>query len=196
MIAKYVSVSLALLATLTASAQTNAQKNATVIRAARAQVGVTHGYDNRYHQIAYPGGDVPVTTGVCADVIVRAFRAAGLDLQVMVHDDMRKHFSAYPRKWRLTAPDANIDHRRVPNLEVFLRRSGKAVSVTKNGPDYLPGDIVVWRLLGGLPHIGLVSDRRATPQRYLVIHNVGAGTREEDVLFAYEITGHFRWFSK
>jgi uncharacterized protein YijF (DUF1287 family) len=200
MIIRPISLNLALLAILATSApaqsnaQSNAQKRALVVRAAQAQVGVTRGYDNLYHQLAYPGGDVPITTGVCSDVIVRAFRAAGLDLQVMVHDDMRQHFSLYPRKWGLTVPDHNIDHRRVPNLETFFRRRGKALSVTKNGADYLPGDIVVWRLLGGLPHIGLVSDHRATPERYLVVHNVGAGTREQDVLFAYEITGHFRWF--
>ena len=166
-----------------------------VIDGALAQVGKTRSYDSAYRQLQYPNGDVPLETGVCSDVVVRAFRRAGLDLQQLVHDDMRAHFASYPQLWGLRGPDANIDHRRVPNLATFFRRQGKSLAVTHRGEDYAPGDVVVWRLPGnGLAHIGLVSDRRATTDRYLVVHNIGYGTQVEDVLFAYEITGHFRWF--
>ena len=161
-----------------------------VIAAAKSQVGVTRGYDGSYRRLAYPGGDVPQNTGVCTDVIIRAFRAAGVDLQVLVHRDMRANFAAYPRTWGLTRPDPNIDHRRVPNLAAFFKRSGKLVR-----GDYLPGDIVTWRLASGVPHIGLVSNVRAPgTNRYQMVHNIGAGTQIEDVLFVYEITGHYRWF--
>jgi uncharacterized protein YijF (DUF1287 family) len=121
-------------------------------------------------------------------VIVRAFRSAGIDLQVLVHEDMKRNFSAYPRNWGLRGTDTNIDHRRVPNLATFFRRKGRAV----NG-DYEPGDIVTWRLPSGVPHIGIVSDVRRG-DRYLMVHNIGSGAQLEDVLFAFEVTGHFRWF--
>ncbi|HVF62056.1 MAG TPA: DUF1287 domain-containing protein [Thermoanaerobaculia bacterium] len=170
---------------------------AALVAGALEQVGRTPGYDPSYRRIAYPGGDVPLATGVCTDVVVRAFRRAGIDLQVLVHEDMKAHFAAYPPLWGLRRPDPNIDHRRVPNLAAFFRRRGKAVPVTRRGADYLPGDVVTWRLPSGVPHVGIVSDRPvARTDRRLVVHNIGAGTRLEDVLFAYEVTGHYRYFAR
>lgn len=173
------------------SAQEQAS-TAELVAAARAQVGITLGYDGRYRRLAYPGGDVPLETGVCTDMLVRAFRVIGIDLQQRVHEDMRRAFSAYPPLWGLAKPDRNIEHRRVPNLQAYFRRHGQTLSVSDRAADYQPGEIVLWRLDSGLPHIGLVSDR-AQDGRPLVIHNIGAGTREEDVLFAYRIEGRFRY---
>ncbi len=181
----------ALLLVTAAEAQTTPLQR--VLAGAKAQVGKTLRYDGSYQRIAYPGGDVPIERGVCTDVVIRAFRAAGLDLQVLVHQDMKRNFSAYPKNWGLRAPDTNIDHRRVPNLATFFRRKGKAVPVTRNAADYKPGDLVTWRLSSGVPHIGLVSDVRRG-NRYLMVHNIGAGAQIEDVLFEYDVTGHFRWF--
>ncbi|PYQ31898.1 MAG: DUF1287 domain-containing protein [Acidobacteria bacterium] len=164
-----------------------------MIAGAKSQVGITRGYDPTYRSIGYPNGDVPLETGVCSDVVVRAFRRAGIDLQVLVHEDMKRNFGAYPRNWSLRAPDTNIDHRRVPNLATFFRRKGRALSVTQRGTDYKPGDIVTWKLSSGVPHIGIVSDVRRG-DRYLMVHNIGGGAQLEDVLFAYEVTGHYRWF--
>lgn len=166
---------------------------ARLVAAARAQVGVTLRYDPAYARLAYPGGDVPADRGVCTDVVVRAYRALGIDLQVRVHQDMKAAWEAYPRAWGLRAPDPNIDHRRVPNLAAFLRRQGAALPVTQAPEDYRPGDLVTWRLSSGVPHIGLVSDRKDASGRPLVLHNLGAGVKEEDILFAYAVTGHFRW---
>jgi uncharacterized protein YijF (DUF1287 family) len=159
-----------------------------MIAGAKAQVGKTRSYDSSYRSLAYPGGDVPLDRGVCSDVVIRAFRSAGIDLQVLVHEDMKRNFASYPRTWGLRAPDTNIDHRRVPNLATFFRRKGRAVT-----GEYKPGDIVTWRLSSGVPHIGVVSDIRRG-NRYLMVHNIGSGAQLEDVLFAYEVTGHFRWF--
>jgi uncharacterized protein YijF (DUF1287 family) len=165
------------------------------LRGAEAQVGRTLGYDSAYRQLRYPGGDVPLETGVCSDVVVRAFRGAGVDLQVLVHRDMQAHFSAYPRTWGLRRPDANIDHRRVPNLATFFRRQGKELEASRRSADYAPGDIVIWRLPSGVPHIGIVSDQKEPgSDRYRVVHNIGAGAQIEDTLFAFAITGHYRWF--
>jgi hypothetical protein len=165
-------------------------------QAARQQVGVTVIYDPAYVRLAYPGGDVPAERGVCADVLVRAFRvSADLDLQRLLHEDMRGHFSAYPSLWGLRQPDRNIDHRRVPNLRRYFERRGMAVPVSDRANDYRAGDIVSWRLGNGLAHIGLVSDRRGAGGRPLVIHNIGHGAQEEDVLFAWTQTGHYRWFA-
>jgi uncharacterized protein len=159
--------------------------------AAHAQVGVTRGYDPAYVRLRYPGGDVPLQTGVCADVIVRAFRKIGVDLQVTLHEDMRRNFARYPRRWGLSEPDANIDHRRVPNLMTFFERKGKSVAIASA---YEPGDVVAWRLPGGLHHIGIVSDVRNTQRsEYLVVHNIGSGARNEDVLREFEIIAHYRW---
>ncbi|MDL1873007.1 DUF1287 domain-containing protein [Deltaproteobacteria bacterium PRO3] len=152
-------------------------------------------YDSAYTKLPFPGGDVPLERGVCTDVIVRAFRAAGVDLQVEVNRDMKKNFSAYPKIWGLTGPDTNIDHRRVPNLMKFFERKGKSLPVSDKPEDYLPGDVVAWRLPNGLYHIGLVSNLPSSdPRRFLVIHNIGQGTKTEDVLFAFEQLGHYRYF--
>lgn len=163
-----------------------------LVSAARQQTRSTVAYDGAYVRIAYPMGDVPANRGVCTDVVIRAYRAIGVDLQVLVHEDMRAHFALYPRLWGLREPDTNIDHRRVPNLQKFLERAGAKIRTP--GAAYLPGDLVTWMLPGNLPHIGIVSDRRAPGSgNPLIIHNIGAGTTEEDMLFAYPITGHYRY---
>ncbi len=182
------------LAATCAPAQEGARRAA--VNAAHAQVGVTRHYDGSYVRLAYPGGDVPADRGVCSDVVIRALRATGLDLQQAVHQDMRRNFAAYPRLWGLRRPDRNIDHRRVPNLEAWLRRAGHALPASGRAADYRPGDLVSWRLPGGLPHIGIVSDRvaRDGSGRLLVVHNRGAGARVEDVLLAWPPVGHFRLF--
>ena len=164
--------------------------------AARAQIGVTTLYDPAYVKLAYPDGDVPTDRGVCTDVVIRAFRSMGLDLQKLVHEDMARAFSKYPQQWGLRSPDANIDHRRVPNLMRFFERAGKKLAVTKSPADYKPGDLVTCLVPPNLPHIMLVSDTPspAEPHRFQVIHNIGAGARMEDRLFDFEITGHFRYW--
>jgi uncharacterized protein len=165
-----------------------------LVRAARQQTRSAVIYDGSYTRIAYPMGDVPANRGVCTDVVIRAYRAIGVDLQALVHEDMIANFRLYPRLWRLSEPDANIDHRRVPNLQKFFERADAKVGSAGSGPDYLPGDLVTWMLPGNLPHIGIVSDRRtAGTDRPLVIHNIGAGPVEEDMLFAYPLTGHYRY---
>jgi len=165
-----------------------------LVSAAREQTLRPAVYDGSYARIAYPMGDVPADRGVCTDVIVRAYRAIGIDLQVLVHEDMKAHFPLYPRIWGLSRPDPNIDHRRVPNLQKFLERAGARVPSTNAAADFRPGDVVTWMLPGNLPHIGIVSDRRAPATgRPLIIHNIGAGPREEDMLFAYPVTGHYRY---
>jgi uncharacterized protein len=163
-----------------------------LVEAARAQIGVTTGYDGSYRRLDYPGGDVPVETGVCSDVLVRAYRVLGVDLQVAIHEDMREDFDAYPAHWGLARPDRNIDHRRVPNLETFLARQAAALVPVHDAAAYRPGDLVSWRLDSALPHIGIVSDRQHNG-RPLVIHNIGAGVQEEDVLFAWRLIGHYRY---
>lgn len=163
-----------------------------LVAAARAQVGVTIRYDGSYRRLEYPGGDVAPDRGVCSDVVVRAYRQVGIDLQVLVHEDMTRAWSAYPHVWGLRHPDANIDHRRVPNLVTFFRRHGAVLSITADPLSYTAGDLVTWMLPGGLPHIGIVSSR-SLETRPLIIHNIGDGAREEDILFAYAITGHFRY---
>jgi uncharacterized protein YijF (DUF1287 family) len=169
-----------------------------LVDAARKQIGVTLIYDPAYKRIPYPNGDVPRRFGVCADVVVRAYRDAfHYDLQRAVHEDMKAAFNLYPRTWNLKRPDPNIDHRRVLNLQTFFQRHGKALPVTRNSKDYSPGDIVTQMLPGNLPHIMIVSNRwNDTSTNPLVIHNVGMGTREEDFLFKAKITGHFRFFPK
>jgi len=162
-----------------------------VARAAAQQVGVTTLYDPAYVRIGYPNGDVPAGRGVCADVVVRAFRRVGVDLQTEVHADMVKNFGAYPRSWGLSRPDSNIDHRRVPNLMKYFERRGKKLPLDGS---YQPGDVVAWRLPGGLFHIGVVTeDRVPGTGRLYMIHNIGAGARKEDVLHAFVIIGHYRW---
>lgn len=150
-------------------------------------------YDPAYFVIDYPNGDIPKGKGVCTDVVIRAFRQVGVDLQKEVHEDMKRNFSAYPNIWGLTATDKNIDHRRVPNLQTYFKRKGYALPITQNAADYLPGDIVSWELSGGLTHIGIVvTPKSRDEKRHLIVHNIGAGQVMEDVLFAYEITGHYR----
>jgi uncharacterized protein YijF (DUF1287 family) len=157
-----------------------------------AQIGVTLLYDPSYRQIAFPGGDVPMSGGVCTDVVIRAYRHISVDLQALVNQDMRRDFRAYPTIWHMSHPDPNIDHRRVPNLATFFKRHGQSLPVTDAPGDYQAGDIVTWRLASGLAHIGLVTDR--VPEgRPLVIHNIGRGAEIEDVLFAFKITGHYRY---
>ena len=150
-------------------------------------------YDPAYRQLAYPGGDVPADRGVCADVLVRAYRKLDIDLQVLVHEDMSAHFSAYPRQWGLRRPDRNIDHRRVYNLATFFTRHGIKLAVSTRADEYRPGDIVVWRV-ANQGHIGIVSSRRERrSQRPLIVHNIGAGQVIEDMLFDYPILGHYRY---
>lgn len=161
-----------------------------IARAAAAQVGITLVYDPSYQRLDYPGGDVPRDRGVCSDVVVRAFRTIGVDLQVAVHEDMRRHFAEYPQLWGLRRPDRNIDHRRVPNLMTFLARRGKRLAP---GTSYEPGDVVAWRLPNDLHHVGIVAEQRAPAAHRLVVHNIGRGARLEDVLFAFEELGHYRW---
>ena len=151
-------------------------------------------YNGAYLKLDYPGGDVPANIGVCTDVLIRSYRAAyGFDFQKAVHEDMKANFSAYPKNWGLKRTDRNIDHRRVPNLETYLTRQGTSLGISREPSDFLPGDIVSWRLAGRLPHIGIVSDRKAADGTPLIIHNVGAGPQEEDVLFLYKMNGHFRF---
>lgn len=159
---------------------------------ARKQIGVTVSYDPAYIQIKYPMGDVPPDRGVCSDVIIRAFRLLDLDLQKAVHEDMAAHFGEYPKIWGLKRPDKNIDHRRVPNLMKYFERRGWSLPVTRKASDYLPGDLVTCMVGGSLPHIFIVSDRCNDENEPLIIHNIGAGVQEEEGLFEFPLTGHYR----
>lgn len=151
-------------------------------------------YDPAYVVIPYPNGDVPSNKGVCTDVVIRAYRRLGIDLQKEVHEDMKANFGKYPKTWGLKKTDTNIDHRRVPNLQTFFTRKGIVKPITQKGEDYLAGDIVTWILPGGLTHIGIVIDRKSKDQkRPLIVHNIGAGQVIEDCLFKYKITGHYRY---
>lgn len=165
-----------------------------LIAAARRQVGVTLLYDPAYSRLTFPSGDVPRVKGVCTDVVVRAYRDAfAIDLQQLVNADMKAAFTAYPKRWGLRRPDANIDHRRVGNLQIFLARKGAKLSLSDRATDWQPGDIFTSLVGGTLPHIGIVSDRRSLLGRPLIIHNIGAGAREEDALFDHKLTGRYRW---
>jgi uncharacterized protein YijF (DUF1287 family) len=168
--------------------------NERIAQAAQKQIGVTVNYDPGYVALPYPGGDVPPETGVCSDVVVRALRQLGIDLQKEVHEDMKANFSAYPsrRLWGLKRPDKNIDHRRVPNLRTFFTRKGWRVPATRNPADYQPGDIVTCLLGDSITHIMIVSTRKAPDGTPLCIHNIGAGVEEENCLFDFTLTGHFR----
>jgi uncharacterized protein len=153
-------------------------------------------YDSAYVRIPYPGGDVPADTGVCTDEIIRIYRTVGIDLQKEVHEDMKVNFSTYPNqaRWGLARTDTNIDHRRVPNLMVFFSHKGKKLPLSLRAEDYSPGDIVAWDLGGNVPHIGMVVDRTSPQSGHrLIIHNIGAGPKMEDVLFNWRITGHYRY---
>lgn len=170
-----------------------AADNVPVVTAARAQIGVTTGYDPAYRKLDYPGGDVPESTGVCCDVVIRALRKSHeLDLQKLVHEDMKANFAVYPKNWGLKKTDRNIDHRRVPNLQTFFKRKGWSLPVTQQAADYQPGDLVTCMLPGNLPHIMVVSDKTSGAGRPMVIHNIGSGAKEEDRLFDFTLTGHYR----
>lgn len=161
----------------------------------RARHSVT--YDAAYVQISYPNGDVAPDKGVCSDEVIRAYRLLGVDLQRLVHEDMRRAFHVYPKKWGLSAPDTNIDHRRVPNLATFFTRAGASLPVTQDGADYKPGDVVAWAMPDGRPHIGMVTERRSRDgKRPLIMHNIGWGPQIEDMLFGLKITGRFRYHGK
>ena len=152
-------------------------------------------YDGTYYKISYPMGDIPLDRGVCTDVLIRSYRSLGIDLQQRVHEDMKQHFDLYPKIWGLTKTDTNIDHRRVPNLQVFFERFGTVLPKTKDHKDYMPGDIVTWNVgtKTYIPHIGIISMEKAHSGRYKVIHNIGEGPQCEDTLFSYPITGHYRY---
>lgn len=168
-------------------------KAARLLAAARGQIGVTIRYDAAYTPLPFPNGDVPRAQGSCTDVIVRAYRDAfGIDFQALVNADMRAAFGAYPRQWGLTGPDRNIDHRRVPNLGNWLSRHRAALPIPRDSSGWRPGDIFTSLVDSRGTHIGLVSDRRG-PGGWLIIHNIGAGAREEDGLTAWPITGRYRW---
>lgn len=151
-------------------------------------------YDPSYFPIAYPNGDVPANKGVCTDVIIRAYRLKGIDLQKDVHEDMKANFHLYPKFWGLKTTDKNIDHRRVPNLMTYFERKDASKPITKNAKDYLPNDIVCWSLSGGLTHIGIVIHKKSFDgKRYLIVHNIGAGQVKEDCLLDFKIIGHYRY---
>jgi len=164
-----------------------------LVNTAKTQIGVTRYYDSRYQRLTYPGGDVPIDRGVCTDVIIRAYRKFGVDLQVLVHQDMTSAWGEYPNLWHSKATDKSIDHRRVPNLATFFKRHGISIPLGKDPNSFLPGDIVTWQLSSGVPHIGMVSNERSKAGVPLVIHNIGWGTMLEDRLFDFKITGHYRY---
>ncbi|MBF0407110.1 MAG: DUF1287 domain-containing protein [Candidatus Riflebacteria bacterium] len=162
----------------------------------RLQTELTRYYDPAYVKLDYPMGDVDISRGVCTDVVIRAFRAINIDLQKLIHEDMKKNFQEYPRKWNLKKPDTNIDHRRVPNIVTFLKRKNMVKKNSDVEADYLPGDLVTWKLPGNLDHIGVVSNVFvAGTRRYAIYHNIGNGTTLEDILFEFTITGHFSWWN-
>jgi uncharacterized protein len=168
-------------------------KAAQLLKGAHGQISQTLTYDPAYTRIPYPNGDVPVVKGVCTDVVVRAYRAIGIDLQQRVHEDMAANFRLYPKTWGLSRPDSNIDHRRVPNLQVFLARFGQSLPVSQNPEDYRPGDLIT-NLPGGRTHIAIVSDARSQLSgRLMVIQNIGFGAQLDDDLLSYAMTGHYRY---
>ncbi len=173
--------------------QETAPASPPIVSAARAQIGRTTIYDGAYVRLDYPGGDVPIEKGVCTDVVVRALRdALDMDLQKLVHEDMKVAFSEYPDIWGLKKPDRNIDHRRVPNLQRYFQRTGCSITITTDKRDYMPGDLVTSMVPPNRPHIMIVSDRKSTEGVPLVIHNIGRGAKEEARLFEFPLTGHYR----
>lgn len=192
---RFLTIALLIAAVFASPARADDATGAAIAEAAIAQTRVTVGYDPAYAVIPYPNGDIPAERGVCSDVIIRALRSVGADLQRLVHEDMKANFRAYPKNWGLKRPDRNIDHRRVPNLETFFTRKGVRLAPARSFADYQPGDVVSWDLKGDkgyLPHIGVVTARRTRSGRPLIVHNIGAGARLEDVLTRWEMTGHFR----
>ncbi len=175
------------------NAQTVAEKATALVSAARSQIGVTTSYDPAYANLSYPNGDVPMDRGVCTDVVIRAFRKGlKLDLQKNVHEDMKARFSSYPKNWGLSRPDKNIDHRRVPNLQVYFKKVWNKLPHTENAADYHVGDLVTCMVNGKLPHIMIVTDKKDADGIPLIIHNIGGGTKEEARLFDFPLTGHYR----
>ena len=164
-----------------------------LVHAALDRTLVTVRYDPAYVSLKYPGGDVPPDTGVCTDVVIRSYRKLGLDLQKLVHEDMKSHFSAYPKNWELSRTDSNIDHRRVPNLQTFFKRRGSSLPVTQSAEDYKPGDLITCTVAGKLPHIAVVVPAPDGGSRPWIVHNIGQGPLCEDRLFEFPLTGHYRW---
>lgn len=150
-------------------------------------------YEPAYVSLTYPGGDVPASTGVCTDEVIRSYRTLGFDLQKLVHEDMKRAFSSYPKNWGLSTPDKNIDHRRVPNLQTFFKRQKASLPVTQNPGDYLPGDLITCTVAGRLPHIALVVPAPDGSERPWIVHNIGQGPQCEDRLFEFPLSGHYRW---
>ena len=164
-----------------------------IVAAARGQIGKTTSYDPAYVSLKYPNGDIDISKGVCTDVVIRALRTSRkMDLQKLVHEDMRANFSKYPKRWGLKRTDKSIDHRRVPNLQTFFKRKGWSLTVTKDKSKYQPGDLVTCTVAGRLPHIMIVSDKKSADGTPLIIHNIGSGAQEEDRLFEFPLTGHYR----
>lgn len=166
-----------------------------ILAGAKNQLTNPAQYTPGYFKIKYPGGDLPQNIGVCTDVIIRAFRNAGIDLQILVHRDMKNNFKLYPKLWGLKKCDSNIDHRRVPNLITFFKRKGKTLTTIvnkKTQAQWQPADIVIWTLPNGLLHGGIISDKKNSQNIPYVIHNLGY-TAEEDCLLVFKIIGHYRY---
>jgi len=175
----------------------DAEFSGRLVKAARERTNHQVTYDGSYIKVVYPGGDVPDNIGVCSDVVIRSYRNVGIDLQKEVHEDMMGNFGLYPKNWGLKRTDTNIDHRRVPNLQVFFQRHGVKLPVSRSPEQYLPGDLVTWTVQRSLPHIGIVSDSKTLfGKRPLIVHNIGRGPVLEDMLFEYPITGHYRFYGK
>lgn len=189
---KFFSIIIFLLFVFTANAQNQFAQKLSDAALSLTKDRVT--YDPAYFSIKYPNGDVPADKGVCTDVVIRAYRKLGIDLQKEVHEDMKKNFSKYPKNWGLKRADTNIDHRRVPNLRVFFAKFGQSKSIDTNPALYTPGDIVTWLLPGNLTHIGIVVNKKsADGKRYMIVHNIGGGQVIEDCLFRFTITGHYQY---
>ncbi len=167
--------------------------NALLVNAALDRTSLKVRYDGQYMPITYPNGDVPSSIGVCTDEVVRCYRTLGIDLQRLVHEDLRAHFSEYPSLWGLTEPDTNIDHRRVPNLQKFLSRQGASLPVSSDPNDYQPGDLVTYMFSGNRPHIAIVVPAPTAGQCPWIMHNRGFGPKMENQLFKWQPTGHYRW---
>ncbi|MBN9303464.1 DUF1287 domain-containing protein [Dysgonomonas mossii] len=193
-------LSLTILFTFIISVFISAQESDFYKRLSNAAIELTKDkvvYDPGYYTIPYPNGDVPADKGVCTDVIIRAYRKLGIDLQQKIHEDMKANFSKYPKKWAMKSTDKNIDHRRVPNQATFFSRFGSVKKISDKAEDYIVGDIVTWDLGGGITHIGIVTDRMsADKKRPLIVHNIGQGQVLQDCLFSYKVTGHYTYKSK
>lgn len=193
-------LSLTILFTFIISVFISAQESDFYKRLSNAAIELTKDkvvYDPRYYTIPYPNGDVPADKGVCTDVIIRAYRKLGIDLQQKIHEDMKANFRKYPKKWGMKSTDKNIDHRRVPNQATFFSRFGSVKKISDKAEDYIVGDIVTWDLGGGITHIGIVTDRMsADKKRPLIVHNIGQGQVLQDCLFSYKVTGHYTYRSK